>query len=120
MGSLVSILSMNSSGVLSGIVVSISHGFSSSSLFLLAGLLISKTYSRYLDSFFFINTQLRGLLVLLLLATISFPGTFNFVGEIISFIAIFSMDWFLIYLFFFLSTGRPFLVSETMYPGGTA
>ena len=64
--SLISILSMNSSSILSGIFISVSHGFSSISSSLIIGLLINKTYSRYLDNFFFINTQLRGLLLFLL------------------------------------------------------
>ena len=70
--------SLNSIGVLSGIITSISHGFSSVGLFLFAGLLINKTYSRYLDSFFFIDSIFRGLLLFFLLANLSFPGSFNF------------------------------------------
>ena len=85
---LVSIYSLNSIGVLSGIITSISHGFSSVGLFLFAGLLINKTYSRYLDSFFFIDSIFREVLIFFLLANLSFPGSFNLVSEILALINI--------------------------------
>ena len=44
---LVSIYSLSSIGLLCGILTSISHGFSSVSLFLFGGVLMNKTYSRY-------------------------------------------------------------------------
>lgn len=106
--SLVSILSLNCSGLLSGILISISHGFTSSSLFLLCGLLINKTYSRYCDSFFFMNTQLRGLLICFLLSNLSFPGSLNLVGEILPFIAILSIDDVFGLLFLFCSFWNTF------------
>ena len=62
---LVSCLSFNSCGLLSGIFISLSHSFSSIALFLLAGLLINKTYSRYIDSIFMLDLILRAILVLL-------------------------------------------------------
>jgi len=96
---LVSLYSLNSIGVLCGIVTSISHGFSSFGLFLFAGLLINKTYSRYLDSFFFIDAILRGLLLLLIIGNLSFPGSFNFVGEILALISIVSIDSFFCFSF---------------------
>jgi len=96
--SLISILSLNSCGILSGIVISISHGLSSVSLFMFAGLLINKTYSRYLDSCYFINSQLRSLLLFFLLANLSFPLSINFIAEIMSYVAIVSIDSFVVFI----------------------
>lgn len=100
---LVSIYSLNSIGVLSGIITSISHGFSSVALFLFAGLLINKTYSRYLDSFFFIDSIFREVLIFFLLANLSFPGSFNLVSEILALINIVWNNSF--FSFSFLLTG---------------
>ena len=88
----VCILSMNYAGLLSLIQISISHGFSSFSLFLFSSFIINKTYSRYFDSFFFINTKLRAMLLFFILSNLSFPCSINFVGEIHSLIAIVSID----------------------------
>ena len=70
--SLASIVSMNGIGVICGIVTSIAHSFSSSSLFLFAGLVINKTYSRYWDSFFSIDQITRLLLLFFILGNLSF------------------------------------------------
>ena len=59
---LVSIYSFTSIGLLCGILTSISHGFCSVSLFLFAGVLMNKTYSRYLDSLFYIDSILTKIL----------------------------------------------------------
>ena len=99
--SLVSLLSMNSSSILSGMIISLSHGISSMSLFLIVGLIINKTYTRYLDSFYFISLQLRGMLLFFLLSNLSFPGTLNFIAEILCLIAIVSVDYFFIIFFLF-------------------
>ena len=95
--------SLNSIGVLSGIITSISHGFSSVGLFLFAGLLINKTYSRFLDSFFFIDSIFREVLIFFLLANVSFPGSFNLVSEILALINIVWNNSF--FCFSFLVTG---------------
>jgi NADH:ubiquinone oxidoreductase subunit 4 (subunit M) len=99
---LVSCLSFNSCGLLSGIFISLSHSFSSIALFLLAGLLINKTYSRYIDSIFMLDLILRAILVLFILANLNVPGSINFIGEILSLISILSIDTF--YIIFFLFT----------------
>jgi NADH-quinone oxidoreductase subunit M len=46
----VGIFSLNFSGMGAGIIISISHGLNSISLFLFAGLIINKSLSHYLDS----------------------------------------------------------------------
>lgn len=88
-----SLLSLNSSGLLCSLIISFAHGFSSLSLFLFVGLLICRTYSRLLDSLWFLNGIYRGLFLFFILFNISFPGSFNFVGELLSIIAIVSIDY---------------------------
>ena len=100
---LITIYSLNYSGILCSIIISLSHSLSSISLSLLTGLLINKTYSRYLDSFFFINFILRGILLLFILGNLSFPGSINFIPELIASIAIYSIDYLLMLLFLFIS-----------------
>ncbi len=63
---LVPIYSLSSIGLLCGILTSISHGFSSVSSFLFGGVLINKTYSRYFDSLFYIDSIFRGLFLFFL------------------------------------------------------
>ena len=96
---LVSIYSFTLIGLLCGILTSISHGFSSVSLFLFSGILMNKTYSRYLDSLFYIDSIFRGLFLFFLLANLSFPGSFNFVGEILALISIGLIGSFLCFSF---------------------
>jgi NADH:ubiquinone oxidoreductase subunit 4 (subunit M) len=60
---------------------------------LFVGSLISRTYSRLLDSLWFLNGIYRGLFLFFILFNISFPGSFNFVGELLSIIAIVSIDY---------------------------
>jgi len=88
-----SLLSLNSSGLLCSLIVAFAHGFSSLSLFLFVGLVISRTYSRLVDSLWFLNGVNRGLFLFFILFNISFPGSFNFVGELLSIIAIVSIDY---------------------------
>lgn len=100
---LVSCLSFNSCGLLSGIFISLSHSFSSIALFLLSGLIINKTYSRYLDSIFMLDFIIRSILILFILSNLNIPGSINFIGELLSFISIISIDSFYIIIFLFIS-----------------
>lgn len=101
---LVSCLSFNSCGLLSGMLISLSHSFSSIGLFLLAGMLINKTYSRYTDSLFMVDFVLRLLLVLLVLVNMNVPGSINFVGELLSLISVGAIDAFYVIGFLAIST----------------
>jgi len=56
-----------------------------------AGVIINNTYSRFIDSLFFIDTILRFLLLAFILFNLSFPLTFNFIGELIMFTSIISI-----------------------------
>ena len=115
----ISIYSLSSIGILSTIIISLSHSISSITLFLLTGLVINKTYSRYLDSLFFINSILRGTLLLFILCNLSFPGSINFISELIALIAFYSIDYLLIILFIyssFLSTFIWFIIYNKKLP----
>ena len=83
---------LNSLAISGSIIVSIAHGFSSVTGFLLVGILINKTYSRYVDSFFFIDQITRLLLLLFILSNMSFAISMNFVGEIFCLVGLFSID----------------------------
>lgn len=87
-----SILSSNSSGLYSAIVIPLSHSLSSIALFLSIGLLINKTNTRLLDGFFFISSILRLLLSFFLPANNSFPSSINHIGEIFALLSIISID----------------------------
>jgi NADH:ubiquinone oxidoreductase subunit 4 (subunit M) len=90
--SFLSCLSFNASGVLGSIFISLSHSFSSVGLFLFAGLLISKSYSRYVDCIFWLGPALRFVFVLFVLSNINIPGSINFIGELLALISITAVD----------------------------
>ena len=102
--------------LISSFIISISHALSSNSLFLFTGILINKTYSRYWDSLFYINSIFRFLFLFFLLSNLSFPGSFNFVGEILALITIslitsflsfsFLVSAFFFFIYFFLILNR--------------
>lgn len=100
---LASLFSLNSCGMLSGILMSLSHSLSSVALFLFAGLLINKTYSRYIDSIFMLDLVLRSVLVFFVLANLSLPGSINFCGELLSLTALVSIDAIVVGCFLLLS-----------------
>ena len=117
--SFASIVCMNGIGILSSIFISISHAFSSSSLFMFVGIVINKTYSRYWDSFFFIDQITRILLLFFILGNLCFAISLNFIGEIYALIGLFSIDsfWLVIYLWScFLSTFFWFFIMNRKLP----
>ena len=67
------------------------------------GLLINKTYSRYIDSIFMLDFIIRSILILFILSNLNVPGSINFIGELLSFISIISIDSFYIIIFLFTS-----------------
>ena len=124
---LISIYSFNLIGLLCGIIISISHAFSSVSLFLFISLLFLKTYSRYFDSLFFISSTFRSFLLLFLLANFSFPGSFNFIAELLTLITIalitsflsfsflISSSFFFLYFFFIFNRKLPYQSSYSSF-----
>ena len=88
----IAIFNLNVWVIFSSIIISLAHGIPSFSLSVFVGFLINKTYPRYLDPCYFIHTQLRCLLLFILPTNLSFPITINFFGEILTLVAIVSMD----------------------------
>jgi proton-translocating NADH-quinone oxidoreductase chain M len=86
-------------GLQGGVFLLLSHGFSSSALFILAGILYERHHTRLLSyygglvilmpvfSFFFF---------LFTIANFGFPGTSNFVGEILIFLSLINHSFFLL------------------------
>ena len=102
MNSCISFLfTLNVWGLMSCIVMAVAHLLSSSALFLIAGYIYSRTHSRNL---FFSQALIHcypgfsRFMFTLFLAKISFPGTFNFLGELLGIIALASIDWSLLTL----------------------
>ena len=93
------ILILNNIALLSGILTSLSHGWCSSGLFLICGILINKSYSRYLECWYMVDGMVLVLLGLLVLCNLSFPGSMNFMSECLSLVCIVNMDMF-VYLVF--------------------
>ena len=112
-------LSLNSCGIYSAIVIALSHSLSSIGLFLFFGLVITKSNTRFIDSLFFISSTLRFILLFLLLSNNSFPGSINFIGEILIFTSVISID--VIFVLFllvlsFLSTFFWFIILNRKLP----
>ena len=100
---LISLFSLSSTGLFATIIISLSHSFSSIALFLFTGLLINKSSSRYLESISFISIALRVILLFIILANLSFPGSINFISELLTLLALYSIDYLLAVYFLFIS-----------------
>lgn len=114
-----SLMCMNACGIIASIISSISHSLSSSSLFMYAGVLINKVYTRYYESFFFLSQIMRTLLLFVMLTNLGFAMTLNFVGEMFALIGLFSIDslWLVCYwLSCFLSTFYWFTILNRKLP----
>ena len=90
---LISLFSLSTIGLISTITISLSHSLSSIALFLFTGLIINKSSSRYIESINFISFTLRVLLLFILLSNLSFPGSINFISELSTIIALYSIDY---------------------------
>jgi NADH:ubiquinone oxidoreductase subunit 4 (subunit M) len=66
------------------IINSVAHGFSAFLLFMLFGYIIYKSYTRFIDSLYFLSTGFRALVFASFLINISFPLSFNFIVELIT------------------------------------
>lgn len=92
------LVSLTSEGLYGAIVLMIAHGFVSSGLFLLIGLLYDRYKSRLLPYFgglIQINPLLGFFMFLLLLGNIGFPGTINFISELTIILAVFELNTYL-------------------------
>lgn len=93
------LITLNNSGILTAIITSFAHGLSSVGLFLFIGAIISRTYTRNIDSLFFLDFKSRLILLFLLLCNLSFPATLNFVGELLSVVSLISVSSFYAVIF---------------------
>lgn len=99
----ISLFSLSNIGLISCFILSISHSMSSISLFLFTGLIINKSKSRYIESINFLCFTLRILLLLIILSNLSFPGSINFISELSTLIALYSIDYLLLLIILFIS-----------------
>jgi NADH-quinone oxidoreductase subunit M len=74
---------------------SVAHGFSAMLLFLLFGYIISKSYTRFIDSLYFASSSLRIFIFTAFLINLSFPLSFNFISELLTFIVLASISLYL-------------------------
>ena len=83
------------------VITSLAHGLSSTSLFILSGCLYDRTHSINLQPLFNYMPVLSSCFLLLILANISFPGTWNFIGELFGTLSVFRVDISLISILLF-------------------
>lgn len=76
----------------SGVINSIAHGFTSCGLFLLGGLVITRSYSRLLDVLYYVDYVGMGILCMCILCNLSFPGTMNFMSELMGVLCVMGVD----------------------------
>jgi len=87
-----SLFTFSSVGIASCIVTSISHGLSSIGLFMLVGLFMNRSFTRFIDTFYFIDYSSRLILIGLILSSLNFPGFYSFIAELLSMISIISIS----------------------------
>lgn len=89
---LLGLFSESLEGIAGALVLMISHGFTSSGLFLLAGLLYDRFHDRVIYNYsglIRIMPLMAGCFFLVLLSNFGFPGSLNFIGEVLIFFGIF-------------------------------
>jgi proton-translocating NADH-quinone oxidoreductase chain M len=89
---LLGLFSESIEGVSGALVLMISHGFTASGLFLLAGLLYDRFHDRIIYNYsglIRIMPFMAGCFFLIILSNFGFPGSLNFIGEILILFGIF-------------------------------
>jgi len=84
--SLIGLFSLSLLSYLLLIINSVAHGFSSFLMFMLFGFIIYKSYTRFIDSLYFLSYMFRTLVFVAFLINISFPMSFNFIIELFTLI----------------------------------
>jgi len=87
-----SLFTFSSIGIASCIVTSISHGLSSIGLFMLVGLFMNRSFTRFIDTFYFIDSSSRLVLIGLILSSLNFPSFYSFIAELLSMISIMNIS----------------------------
>jgi len=83
-------------GLVASILMMLAHGFSSSGLFMAAGVIYSRFHSRIIKYFKGLTTSmplLSSITLILTLGNIGFPLTFNFIAEFYSIISSYNYSW---------------------------
>ena len=96
--SIIGLFSNDYNGLLGSYLYSLSHGFISSGLFLLIGILYERYHTRILKYYRGLNLFMPLYILFLfifVLFNISFPGSFGFIAEILIFISSFKSSFFL-------------------------
>ena len=86
---------LNIYGVLAALVTSYAHGLSSGALFTIAGIIYDRTQSRNvlsLQTLFNFYPAAASVIFIMTLANLSFPGSINFIGELLTLISIANID----------------------------
>jgi len=107
---LIAISSLNSIGLLSLFFILLSHSLSSIGLFFIIGYIIDRTYSRCIDSFYFVFIIIMVLFLCILLINLNFPGSFNFITELTTLTAIYSICIYIILVLLTLSFLESFIL----------
>ena len=83
-------------GLCASIFMMLAHGFSSSGLFMSAGVLYARFHSRVIKYFKGLTASmpiLSSMTLILILANIGFPLTFNFIAEFFTIISAYNYSW---------------------------
>lgn len=83
-------------GLCASIFMMLAHGFSSSGLFMSAGILYARFHSRIIKYFKGLTVSmpiLSSITLILILANIGFPLTFNFIAEFFTIISAYNYSW---------------------------
>ncbi len=96
------LFALNIYAILSSLITSYAHGLSSGALFTIAGIIYDRTQSRNvlsLQTLFNFYPAIASVIFIMTLANLSFPGTINFIAELLSLISISNIDLALTALF---------------------
>jgi NADH:ubiquinone oxidoreductase subunit 4 (subunit M) len=96
------LFALNIYAILSALITSYAHGLSSGALFTIAGIIYDRTQSRNvlsLQTLFNFYPAIASVIFIMILANLSFPGTINFIAELLSLISISNIDLALTALF---------------------
>lgn len=74
------------------IIIAVSHGITSIMLFLVVGLIISRTYSRYVESCSIVGRYVRRVLFMGVMGGNGIPVSVNFVGEWMCYVGLISVN----------------------------
>jgi len=98
-----SIFTLTPEGIMGGLILLLAHGFTSAALFYLVGIFYRRFHTRllkYYSGLVLIMPFFAVFFFIFLLTNIGFPGTLNFVGELLIFFSVLNSSYGLYVLFF--------------------